>query len=299
MLMRSVLSSPAKRWLGTVAVLTALLAASLIAPAFGAPETSAALAKKVAQALKLAKKADKNAKRANRNAKKALAQAGKVTLPAVAPGAAGAKGDTGASGEPGPKGDSGPAGAKGATGEKGAAGEKGATGERGPSGPSGPYGPPGSKGATGAEGPQGPAGPAGATGPQGPAGPGGAGSIASFGGFVGRVEASNDFQFAGGVATVTLTGTQRVIASGSVVLGASTSVSSVDLDVCYQATSGGAINQFAGANVRTTVTENPTAMGVASTAVPGAGTWRIGICVRTLSRLDKNDYANGWLMILS
>jgi len=51
-----------------IALLTtaALLSASMLAPAFGAPQaTSAAtLAKKLARALKIAKRADRNAKRA-------------------------------------------------------------------------------------------------------------------------------------------------------------------------------------------------------------------------------------------
>ena len=78
----------------------ALLCASTLAPAFGAPQavSAASLAKKVSKALKTAKRADKNAKRA-------LARAG-TPGPAGAPGAAGL---------PGPPG---PAGPKGATGER-------------------------------------------------------------------------------------------------------------------------------------------------------------------------------------
>ena len=75
----------------------ALLCASMLAPAFGAPHavSAASLAKKVSKALKTAKRAD-------RNAKKALAKA-----------------------KPGP---TGPAGPKGATGAPGAPGASGATG---------------------------------------------------------------------------------------------------------------------------------------------------------------------------
>ncbi len=69
----------------------ALLCASMLAPAFGAPRavSAASLAKKVSKALKTAKRADKNARRALRKAK---------TGPV---GPAGPKGDRGAPGAPG------------------------------------------------------------------------------------------------------------------------------------------------------------------------------------------------------
>jgi hypothetical protein len=75
----------------------ALLCASMLAPAFGAPKagSAASLAKKLAKTTKIAKRADKNAKRALRRAKT------------------------------GPKGNSGPAGPKGATGAPGASGATG------------------------------------------------------------------------------------------------------------------------------------------------------------------------------
>jgi hypothetical protein len=78
----------------------ALLCASMLAPAFGAPKAVSAvsLAKRLAKTTKIAKRADKNAKRALRKAKA------------------------------GPKGDPGPAGPRGATGAPGAPGASGATG---------------------------------------------------------------------------------------------------------------------------------------------------------------------------
>jgi hypothetical protein len=78
----------------------ALLCASMLAPAFGAPKAVSAvsLAKRLAKTTKIAKRADKNAKRALRKAKA------------------------------GPKGDPGPAGPRGATGAPGAPGARGATG---------------------------------------------------------------------------------------------------------------------------------------------------------------------------
>jgi hypothetical protein len=76
----------------------ALLSASMLAPAFGAPQAVSAvsLAKKLSRTLKIAQRADRNAKRAL----KGLQVQGN-------PGPAGAQGPPGASGQPGGKGDTG------------------------------------------------------------------------------------------------------------------------------------------------------------------------------------------------
>jgi hypothetical protein len=78
----------------------ALLCASMLAPAFGAPKAVSAvsLAKKLAMTTRIAKRADRNAKRALRKAKIGPA------------GPAGPKGDRGASGAPGTPGASGATG---------------------------------------------------------------------------------------------------------------------------------------------------------------------------------------------
>jgi len=76
----------------------ALLCASMLAPAFGAPQatSAASLAKKLASTLKIAKRADRNAKRAI----KGLQVEGKRG-PAGPPGATGAAGAAGAKGDQG------------------------------------------------------------------------------------------------------------------------------------------------------------------------------------------------------
>ena len=76
----------------------ALLCASMLAPAFGAPQatSAASLAKKLASTLRIAKRADRNAKRAI----KGLQVEGKR-------GPAGPPGATGGMGQPGAKGDKG------------------------------------------------------------------------------------------------------------------------------------------------------------------------------------------------
>jgi hypothetical protein len=96
-------------------VAAALLSASMLAPAFGAPKAVSAvsLAKKLATTLAIAKRADRNAKRAI----KAL-QAPRADGP---PGATGAPGPAGANGAPG---------SNGAKGDKGDKGDPGAPATR-------------------------------------------------------------------------------------------------------------------------------------------------------------------------
>jgi uncharacterized low-complexity protein len=87
---------------------SALISASMLAPAFGAPKavSAASLAKKLARTLTIAKRADRNAKRAIKGLQ--------------AEGRQGAPGAAGAPGTPGAQGPQGPQGAKGDDGDPGA-----------------------------------------------------------------------------------------------------------------------------------------------------------------------------------
>jgi len=153
----------------TIAItVAALLCASMLAPAFGAPQSvsAATAASKLARALKLSKRADKNAKRALANSRK--------PGPAGADGAAGAKGEAGAKGDTGAAGSAGPAGATGAPGPAGANGDTGSAGAKGDRGDKGDAGSPGAKGDKGAPGEQGKPGADGAAGKDGSDGKDGA-----------------------------------------------------------------------------------------------------------------------------
>lgn len=115
-----------------VAVCGVLFVVTIVPPAFGGTSVTT----QVAQALKLAKRADKNAATAVRLAK--AAGTGGTTA-----------GEAGAAGPQGPKGDTGAAGAAGPQGQKGDKGDTGATGPQGPAGAQGPAGPQGPAGANG------------------------------------------------------------------------------------------------------------------------------------------------------
>jgi hypothetical protein len=171
--------APRRRRIASIVVLTtaALICASMLAPAFGAPKavSAASLAKKLSRTLTIAKRADRNAKRAIAGLQHAGAQG-----PAGPAGPKGDKGDPGTAanvGATGPQGPAGPAGPRGLKGDKGDAclasdpacrgpeGPEGAKGDKGDaclsSDPAcrGPQGPPGSNGTDGSDGAQGPPGP--------------------------------------------------------------------------------------------------------------------------------------------
>ena len=131
----------------TLLALAALLSASMLAPAFGAPKAVSAvsLAKKLTRTTKIAKRADRNAKRAI------------AGLQHVSGGTTGPQGPSGAD-----KGDPGPPGPKGDPGDPGTPGSKGDKGDKGDaclsSDPAcrGPKGDPGQDGAPGQDGQPGP-----------------------------------------------------------------------------------------------------------------------------------------------
>ena len=176
----------------------------------------------------------------------------------------------------------GDAGPKGDTGSAGAAGAKGDPGE---TGPQGIQGLPGSAGQAGAP---------------GPVGPTGVVSIATWNGNIGDLPDLSSYAFAGPTATVTTTAGQRLVATASGVLGATT-YAHMYLDICYPAYAGGAVITFNNPNPLYTHTVQPSvAQSVSAIAAPGAGTWNVGLCARPqINPLDHNGQATGWVMVVN
>lgn len=198
----------------------------------------------------------------------------------------GPQGPQGAQGPAGPQGPIGPMGAMGAMGLKGDPGATGATG------PQGPKGDPGMTGATGA------------TGAQGPQGPTGVVATALFSGAVVTINGSSAaWVFAGGTATVTTTATQRLTgaAEAPMGLGVGATPQKGRVGICYQdSVNGGAVINFSGGNYsihQFNVGRLP--YSAAGTVLPGAGTWKVGLCVfnNNLAPLSDNDYSNGFVQV--
>jgi len=207
-------------------------------------------------------------------------------------------------GTTGPKGETGASGADGPIGPKGDTGDPGPQGAKGDPGPQGPPGP---------EGPQGPAGPTGSIGVAGvrgvpglPGAPGPSGVVALTtltGALPTSIAQSNLFAFVGPTASVTLTATQRLTATGTAVFGHSAAGSpSIDFAMCAQQGTG---TMFQLATFLTAVAPADTVARLPYTAsgsqpagvLNGAGTYTVGYCMRTTQTLNNNDFLAAWIMV--
>jgi hypothetical protein len=177
----------------------------------------------------------------------------------------------------------------------------GAQGPAGPAGAVGPAGPVGAQGAQGPQGLQGAQGPAGAAGPQGPAGATGIVVTGTMAGFVSAIPANQAvWVFAGPFAVVTTTAVQRLTATAETSLGAAANIASVRVDMCYQNNGGGTVFNFTGGNyIEHPFTVARLPFGAAASVVPGAGTWRVGLCVfnNSVTQINQTNWMNGWVQV--
>jgi len=170
----------------------------------------------------------------------------------------------------------------------------------------GPQGPAGAAGLPGAQGPEGAPGP---KGDPGPAGPTGIVMTVSFAGAIASIPPSSVWVFAGATASVTTSSKQALtgVAVGGLGLVTGLASTTVALDLCYRPESGSALKNFAG-NLNYLdhrVTSETRAYTAVGTVMPGAGTWRVGLCVRNadaagnpnVAPLGNNDYVNGWIQV--
>ncbi len=186
---------------------------------------------------------------------------------------------------------------------------------RGPVGPQGPQGAGGSPGPTGATGPTGPTGatgptgPTGATGPTGPSGVMRVVDIQSTGATVSGTTFTG-WKLAASPPTLTLVSGQRLTGSAAAMVGAPSGSIPAASSLCFQS-----VNPFTGdvGDVTPFSTFGPNdeasefltdlesqLLPAADTVVPGAGTFRVGYCVRRMySDTDTLlvETVTGWIMV--
>jgi hypothetical protein len=185
-----------------------------------------------------------------------------------------------------------------------------AQGPKGDTGATGPQGPKGDVGAIGHEGPKGAGGSTGAPGPKGDTGsagaPGSSGVVttAGFMGNIGTIGApTTGYVFAGSQALVTTTAGQRLTGAGEMPLGSSGSTmgEQIQYGLCYAPSTGtGTLTNFVGGGYSIApVFPDRRVFSAAATVSPGAGSWRVGMCVQVSGShaIDSNDYANGWVQV--
>jgi len=106
--------------------------------------------------------------------------------------------------------------------------------------------------------------------------------------------------FAGPQAVVTTTAAQRLTGVAVTSLGAAANIAFVRVDLCYQPNAGGAITNFSGGNyVEHSFTTARLPYTAAGTVVPGANTWKVGLCVfnNNATQINVTNWMNGWVQV--
>lgn len=148
-------------------------------------------------------------------------------------------------------------------------------------------------------------------GPQGPAGPAGATGVVSIHPFAGSAPTpvpagggSAPWTFIGPTVSVPVAAGQRVTGSAVAVLGTSAQspqvANPVSFSLCIQIGGVGAIDSFYSGNFTDAQVSVRLSYAAAASTVPGAGTHKIGYCVKNKSTnvaLTANEYVNGWVMV--
>jgi hypothetical protein len=143
----------------------------------------------------------------------------------------------------------------------------------------------------------------GAQGPAGPAGPSGVVATGTWSGVVAGIAANNTWTFAGPFAVVTTAAGQRLTASGSMSISlTANAVQNIDVGVCYQnnAAPAGLTNFTGGSVMLVEIQPFLFPYAVSASTVPGAGQWRVGMCVRNPNgnfAVNFNDEASGWVQV--
>jgi hypothetical protein len=132
------------------------------------------------------------------------------------------------------------------------------------------------------------------------------GTIASTGTFSGVIgdiplPPAGAWVFAGPTTTVTTTADQGLFGVGEAAMALdSGGPQPFDYGLCFQPSAGGTITNFVGGNYLIgELTTTRVSWGASAARAPGAGTWKVGFCVRSTVTINDNDYVNGWVQVLN
>ena len=112
-----------------------------------------------------------------------------------------------------------------------------------------------------------------------------------------------DWVFAGPTTSVGLGAQDRLTVSGSVALGIShpCTPQEISLTFCVEPDGGAIAPLMPDVYTNVPVSCTPHLFPVVASAVPGAGTFRLGTCVKRIDAkgdIDRNDYAIAWIQVL-
>ncbi|MFT3917115.1 MAG: hypothetical protein QM704_24415 [Anaeromyxobacteraceae bacterium] len=159
---------------------------------------------------------------------------------------------------------------------------------QGPTGPTGPQGPKGDTGPQGLEGVPGPQGLQGDVGPQGATAIVDTVSLAGSIAAIGRDDAK-DFVFVGPTAAVGLLEGQRITASGTLALGTRSGEVEVSLTFCLARKDAAPAPLVPDVFQNVDVGHTRHGYPIVATAIPGAGTYTFGACLRRVPPPKKKD----------
>lgn len=109
------------------------------------------------------------------------------------------------------------------------------------------------------------------------------------------------WKFFGPTRRITVNGSQRIIGSGSAVLGTNSGTTQIAISICYQK-DGDAVAAFAGnSHLIADADSLRRTFAVSVSGTLTAGTYLVGYCVvnRGQQTLGNNDYVNGWVMVVN
>ncbi|WP_156338119.1 hypothetical protein [Chondromyces crocatus] len=189
----------------------------------------------------------------------------------------------------------GPAGATGPMGPAGGIGPAGPTGGAGGAGPAGPPGGAGPAGPTGPAGGTGPAGPTGSAGAAGPTGPSGVVAVTKAWGVGLNPTATTNF--VGPTVTVNIGQGQSALVISSKAFGSSQANGGLglNLNMCYQPTSGGNISTIEPVGVNgIRVPTGSRIIQTLSAEISDQGSFTVGMCAYSVSNASSwNDNGSG------
>jgi hypothetical protein len=108
--------------------------------------------------------------------------------------------------------------------------------------------------------------------------------------------------FAGPGGNVTVASGQRITASagGAMALASGSANQLVEVSLCYQLVGGGSMIAMYGAGFMVEhFTTTRTIHSASMAAMPPAGTYTVGLCVRNTgpAAINNNDYVAGWVQV--
>lgn len=135
--------------------------------------------------------------------------------------------------------------------------------------------------------------------------PGAIADVAALEGGYAQALLGADYVFLGKTAAVTTVANQRLVGAATAYVYQSSSGAAMFYHgLCYQSAAGGAITNFTSFHdIAELVYSVPKTVGAFASTVPGAGSWKVGFCVReaatTRATYVNSEQSSGWVQVFN